>query len=196
MDNWGKAQDWEADWWGDCRNTFNEELKQLLYAEKMGLERAGDEYTPYKFDAQNKRILDIGGGPVSLLLKAKNLKSGVVLDPLKVPHWVKMRYEEAKIEFINAPAEEPIETKVPPFDEAWIYNVLQHTKDPYKIIKNAQKVAKVIRIFEWIDTPTNVGHPHTLKADKLNKWLNGTGKVEFVQKNSCNGLAYYGIFPT
>lgn len=199
---WENAQIWESKWWGTCQNTFNEEMKQLLYAQKMGLKGSPDAYSPYKFDAEDKSILDIGGGPVSLLLKCKNLKEGsAVLDPLEVPQWVHDRYEDAKIYHWQEPAETFNDNeelgKDLSYDEIWIYNVLQHTKDPQKIIKNARKWAKLIRIFEWVDTIENIGHPHILRAGKLNKWLGGKGKIENLKGQfGCTGKAYYGIFPT
>jgi len=33
--SWQKAQRWEKDWWGNCTNTFGEETKQLLYANRI-----------------------------------------------------------------------------------------------------------------------------------------------------------------
>ena len=82
------------------------------------------------------------------------------------------------------------------FDECWIYNVLQHCDVPRKIIQNARKASKLIRIFEWIETGTNEGHIHDLTEKDLNKWLKGEGKVEQLNESGCVGQAYYGIFPT
>ena len=36
--NWQQAQKLEAGFWGDCRDTFNEEAKQLVMAKAMGLD--------------------------------------------------------------------------------------------------------------------------------------------------------------
>jgi hypothetical protein len=218
---WEEAQKWEADWHGNCVNSLNEELKQLVYAHKMGLSITPTPKTPINFDLQGKSVLDIGGGAYSLLLKCVNFKTenegGLpmgtsVIDPIDHPEWVKMRYESAGIFFKRMAGEDlrattskidgdGLKENIPfdeddKFDEIWIYNVLQHTKDPEKIIANARKIGKLIRIFEWVETPVNVGHLHTLKEDKLNEWLGGEGKVEYIDKSGCKGLCYYGIFPT
>lgn len=197
LKNWGKANKWEEEWWGNCVNTLGEETKQLLYAQKMGLITAPTFKTPYRFDLQGKSVLDIGGGPVSILLKCENV-NGMVIDPLKFPEWVLSRYKEAGIKFSCMKGEEAEPEK--PFhevDEVWIYNVLPHCENPKKIIENAKELGKLIRIFEWIDTPTNIGHIHTLTEENLNKWLKGEGKVEQIKsQNTCFGKAYYGIFPT
>ena len=196
---WQKAQEFEKDWWGNCANTFGEETKQFLYADRMGLKTFHNGKSPFNFDIQ-KSILDIGGGPVSLLLKCKyqipkfpNFRR-VVTDPLKLPNWAKERYEKAGIEFYDDKGEDinSLKTK---FDEVWIYNVLQHTENPEKVIQNAKKVGRLIRIFEWIDTGTSDGHIHNLTEEKLNKWLGGEGKVEQLKgQNTCFGKCYYGVF--
>jgi hypothetical protein len=37
MSTWDEAQKFEEQFWGNCVNTFSEELKQRVYAEHMGL---------------------------------------------------------------------------------------------------------------------------------------------------------------
>lgn len=199
-EKWEQAQSWESDWWGNCGNTYGEEEKQWLYARKMLL---GDRMwhnrkSPYNIKMDGKTVIDIGGGPASLLLKCTGLVRGVVIDPLKVPTWVEMRYEEAGLEYIQMPAEELFDQMIEfhqPFDEAWIYNCLQHTQDPQKIIDNAFKVAKVVRIFEWLETRINEGHPHTFTKEMLDKMLGGEGKVSLLKGEAhCFGKAYHGLF--
>ena len=92
--NWKKAQEWEADWHGNCINSLNEEQKQIVYAEKMGLTLSPTPKTPYNFDLNGKSILDIGGGAYSLLLKCVNFTDSYVADPLvnRYPEWVIRRY--------------------------------------------------------------------------------------------------------
>lgn len=175
-------------------NTYGEEEKQLLYARKMGLGFYHNKKSPYNIDMGGRSVIDIGGGPVSLLLKCTNLVRGTVIDPLPVPHWVDLRYQEAGIDFQNIPAEKLHITQTV-YDEAWIYNCLQHTEDPEKIAKNALKVAKIVRVFEWINTGTNEGHPHSFTAEILNDYFGGEGKVEVLKGQAqCFGACWYGIF--
>jgi 2-polyprenyl-3-methyl-5-hydroxy-6-metoxy-1,4-benzoquinol methylase len=193
---WQDHQKWEAEWHGNCVNSFWEETKQIVYANRMGLipQMIAGKYPVY--DMQGKSVLDVGGGPYSLLLKCINVK-GSVIDPAKYPPWTLARYRAADIWHVRGPAEEMKEYKfmVPaPFDEVWCYNVLQHTISPAKIIKNMYDVAKVVRIFEWIETPPTVGHPHTLHAKDLDLWLKGTGKTEDINEHGCVGKCYYGVF--
>lgn len=192
LDTWHEAQKWEKSWWGNCTNTIGEDLKQFVYAQKMGLDIFENKKSPYNINAWGKNILDVGGGPTSLLLKCENLGECTVIDPCEYPDWVKKRYELAGIEYIKISGEEFVPWKN---DEVWIYNVLQHTKDPEKIIENAKNSSSIIRIFEWIDTETNAGHPHSLTKEKLDTWLGGEGKTEYLNgQNGCFGNCYYGIF--
>ena len=187
---WAKATEWERQWWAHCANTFGEEFKQLLYARKMGLKTFHDGKSPFNFDLEGKSVVDIGGGPCSLLLKCRNVR-GVVVDPCRYPAWVYGRYIEAGIKINSIPAEQ---LEIQGIDEAWIYNCLQHTQDPKEICRRARQAAKIIRVFEWIDTGTSEGHLHNLTEALLNEWLGGEGKVERVNENTAAGLAYYGIF--
>lgn len=190
---WSDCQEWEKSWHGDCAGTeFGERFKQIAYAKRMGLKFHHDGKSPFNIDCGGKSVLDIGGGPYSMLLFCKNVK-GTVIDPCEYPAWVRERYREAGIKLSRLAGEDMEEGG---FDCCWIYNCLQHAKDPEKIITNARKVSKLIRIFEWIDCGTSDGHPHELTESKLNEWLGGEGKVEQINENNAVGRCYYGIFPT
>lgn len=198
--DWNKVQEWEIEWWGDCINTYGEEEKQLVYAQKMGLRWFHNGKSPYNIDLEGKRVVDIGGGASSLLLKCVN--RGVscwVIDPIlkHTPRWIQQRYIDSNIIPLGVKGED-IDKMLPfsVYDEVWIYNVLQHTEIPGKIIRNAKRKSKIIRIFEWIDTPINDGHPHALSEKSLNEWLDGEGKTEVFNHYTLQGKAYYGIFPT
>ncbi len=177
----------EKSFWGDCTNTFGEETKQYVYARFMGLEKID-----WSFDVHHKRILDIGGGPVSMLLKAFTLSAGKVCDPIRYPAWVYERYAAKNIECATILGEDVHETG---WDEVWIYNVLQHTIDPEKIIHNALRAAPVLRLFEWLDFPPHPGHPQMLTEVDLTRWLLGRrGLVVQLNHDGCFGRSFSGVF--
>lgn len=190
---WTESQRWEQEWHGNCANSLGEEIKQVSYAERMGIRFANDGKTPYTIPCRGCSIVDIGGGPYSLLLKCVNAGHLVVVDPLEFPLWVYERYKVAGIEVLSVKGEDVC---LSGFDEAWIYNVLQHTEDPRSIIDNARAAAKTVRIFEWIDTAPTPGHPQTLTQTSLDKWLGGKGIVERMNDPSRRlyGACYYGVF--
>ena len=188
------AQEFERNWWAACNfNTFGEEAKQLTYAHLMGLVNEPREGKWPVYDLAGKSVIDLGGGPVSMLLKTVNGGRLTVVDPCPYPDWVGARYEAACIWQYEEGAE-GFEGDGG-YDEAWCYNCLQHVEDPEAVIATARRCANQLRIFEWVETETNVGHPHSLHADELNRWLGGTGTVGMVNENGAVGIAYWGIFP-
>lgn len=187
---WKKAQQWEKLWWSTCQNTVWEDVKQMALAPYLGLKIVPNAYTNYRIPLEGQSVLDIGGGPSSLLLKCENVK-GTVVDPCDYPKWVERRYKEVGIEYIKMKGED---IKDGEYEECWIYNCLQHTEDPKKIIDNARRVSKIIRIFEWINTGTNEGHLHSFTSEQLEDWLQGEGKVVKLNGNGLYGSAFYGVF--
>jgi hypothetical protein len=170
-EQWEAEQVFEQSWWDDCRNTFGEQAKHITYARKMGMVPFNDGGRWPLINTHEQKILDIGGGPVSMLLECQGLSRAVVVDPCVYPEWTVGRYRSVGVELIRMPAEdyEPDEL----FDEVWCYNVLQHTADPEAIVAMMRRSAKLIRIFEWIDFPTSPGHPHELNATSLRAGLGG-----------------------
>lgn len=192
MTQWEQAQEWEKSWWKNCSNTVWEDVKQINLAKYLGLKVVPNEYTQYRIPLNKQSVLDIGGGPSSLLLKCENYRYAVVADPCDYPEWVRERYKNARISNWKQKGESLIGEN--PFDEVWIYNCLQHTEDPEKIIRNAQKIGKIIRLFEWINTGVNAGHPHSFTKEWFEDRLHGEGKVVNLNENGLYGEAFYGIF--
>ncbi len=184
------AQEFEAAWWGNCCNTFSEECKQIAYASRMGLSALNVEGHWPVFDLQGVSVLDIGGGPASMLLKCVDLGKGcVVADPCPYPDWVGVRYEAHGVKYTRTAGEK---IRLRGFDEVWVYNVLQHVVDPERVIANALRAGRVLRIFEWLETPPSEGHPHTLTAGDLDTWIGVEGNVGFIDEQGAVGLAYSG----
>ena len=177
----------ESQYWGDCCNTFDEDQKHYVYARYMGLKQVG-----YSFDVGGARIIDIGGGPTSMLLKTINLAArSLVVDPLLYPMWTYDRYSAKGIDSLVVRGEDIFEQG---YDECWIYNCLQHTDDPERIIKNALNAAKTLRIFEWIDVPAHDGHPIELTKQKLDAWIGNEGQTIRLAESGCFGKAYFNTY--
>ena len=188
---WRDESEWEKDWWGTCQNTYAEEAKQQVYAEKMGLKATALDGKYPVYDLEGASVLDIGGGPVSMLLKGVHYGDCLVADPCNYPSWINERYKEAGIGYLKKKGED---LELVGYDEVWIYNVLQHTDEPHKIARNALRAGKIVRVFEWIDTYVSKGHPHVLTEKHLNKWFKGEGRVETLNDRGCRGKAWYGVF--
>lgn len=180
MNKWSVAQSHEAQFWNDCTKTFVEEQKQFFYATRMKLHF--NDYPLSNIDFHGKSVLDVGSGPTSLLLRSENYSKALAVDPLMdtFPSWVKDRYHSVGIETLASGGED-IDTTMR-FDEALLYNVLQHTIDPELIAHKLLRVAKTVRVFEWIDVASDDLHPHILTEEGLNKWFGTKGMVEKVHE--------------
>lgn len=191
MNKWKQAQEWEREWWNTCQNTTWEDVKQMNLAPYLGLQIVPNEYTNYRIPLNGETVLDIGGGPSSLLLKCENVK-GTVVDPCDYPEWVAQRYKESGIDYVKQKGEE-IGTEGK-YDEIWIYNCLQHTDNPKKIIQNALRIGKLIRVFEWVNTRVNEGHLHSFTREQLEEWLGGRGQVVKLSGGGLYGEVFHGVF--
>ena len=187
--------DYEREWWGNCANTYSEETKQHLYAPRMGLtEIEGAGHAP-TFDLGEASVMDIGSGPASLLLKCANGGALVVVEPCDYPPWVWSRYEQCGILVARMLGEDLIRQGFAgKFDEAWIYNVLQHVDDPELVVRNAMNVARKLRLFEWTGIPAYDGHPHEILATDLRLWIGAPLTVEEIDESGAVGTAFFGVF--
>jgi hypothetical protein len=164
MTVWREAQKAEMKWWGNCVNTLAVEIEQMDAAILMGL----DCYSSAVHTKGN--IVDIGGGPVSLLLKAQGWSRGVVVDPGEFPAWVGARYADAGIEVLQIPGEVFLVAPSVDPDEIWIYNTLQHVLDPELIVRESIRLAPIVRLFEWVGYEKNDCHIHTLDPEEIERW--------------------------
>lgn len=186
---WESHNEWERQWWGDCKDTFDEQIKQETYVKLMKLDQFSAQR--HSFNLRGMSVLDIGGGPVSLLLRCYNYRRAVVVDPGDYPQWVADRYKIAGIEYIKKKAEEVVFDEK--FDEAWFYNCLQHVQDPAAIIQMVIKSAKKIRIAEVLNIGIYPGHPQNLTREALDNLFGREGLVE--EKNeAAKGVFYFGVF--
>ncbi len=64
----------------------------------------------------------------------------------------------------------------PPVAETWLFNCLQHVRDPELVIAKAKETSGVIRFFEPVDYPTCVYHPHTFTQDNFERWFGDSVK--------------------
>lgn len=172
-------------------NTYGEETKQLVYARLMGLQALTVDAKWPAYDLGGRSVLDIGGGPTSLLLKCVNGGRRVVADPADWPGWVGERYAGAGIEYVREPGEKRRRWR---FDEVWLYNVLQHVGYPERLVARARAAGKVVRAFDWLDTAVADGHPHTLRQRDMDRWFGGTGAVVDLAESECYGRSWSGVF--
>lgn len=180
---WAADQQWERNWWGlDWAPHWDDEIKkQDGYFRLIGF--------PDNRDFGTKRILDVGGGPISILQRSNHGSPNGwsrSVDPIEVSDATRKRYQEAEVEFLNIKAEgmpapgfltqEGVTAEAVVFDEIWMYNLLQHTDDPHEIMRRmiaCSKPGTVFRIFEWIDLGICPGHPQNLTEEMFAQHFGG-----------------------
>ena len=153
-DRWAEAQAGElAFWTKQDRSLLAREL-DTLYADWLGINA---------HMAKGLNVLDIGGGPMPLaVLMNLPVKTYTVVDPLPyvdtgiVSHLSMSRVQITAEDYVGNVA-----------DEAWGYNVLQHVIDPAAVIRTAKQHARVVRWFDWVDTPIEDHHPHSISSEWL-----------------------------
>lgn len=129
-------------------------------------------------------VIDVGCGPDSRLLDHMNCRESVALDPLTFSGDAEEQYKVQKIPRVVMAAEDfkPWDTweRFSGWDEAWCYNCLQHTRDPWLVLKHLTRYARsTVRLFEWVDVPTDRLHLHVLTPDLLRSQFDSSWSPQF-----------------
>ncbi len=149
---WQEAQAGELEFWKSEDRSALARYLDKIYAEALGI-------TPESVAGLS--VLDIGGGPYPMAeLMRLPVGSLTVLDPL--PWQIELVPQFTRVPL---PAEDFVG---PMYDEVWGYNVLQHVRDPGKVLQTAKDHAALrVRWYDWVDSKIEAHHPHSLKADWL-----------------------------
>jgi len=183
---WADAQVWERNWWMTAVGQHEvERFKNGIVADMLNIR-----------DVSNKSVLDIGCGPFSLLQRFRAQRA-VAVDPLHYGEHEQL-YADANIERVIGCGEDLDVQTLGEFDEVWIYNVLQHVKDPSRILCNAAKLGKRVRLFEWVNIPAYTGHLHVLTPFLLKapfqNWVTRHEAHGFLNHSDLNGDYFLGVF--
>lgn len=126
------------------------------------------DYLGIEPDQQGAMIVEIGCGPYPATSFVVNLEP-ILIEPLGFNQLNRM----IGAQWIRAPFED---TEIKQADEVWLFNCIQHVRDPELVITKAKEIAKVIRFFEPVDYPTCVYHPHTFTQDDFVRWFGDSVK--------------------
>lgn len=108
------------------------------------------------------RVVEIGPADFPALAYCSGTQNCLIIEPLPSDHL--RRFD---LPIVQGLAEnEHYEA-----DEVWLFNVLQHVLDPYKIVERAKKQTKVIRFFEPINYGVNDAHSWNLTMEMFKEWF-------------------------
>jgi hypothetical protein len=175
--NWVEAQKYERNWWLTSSDQHAwEQSKADLVAGFIRI----DQGSP------NHSIIDIGSGPFSILQRV-SVKSGTALDPIDFGP-LEAGYHRCGIRRLIKRAEDLSEADGH-WDEAWIYNCLQHVENPEAVLDATRVVADLVRIFEWVNLEPYPGHLHKLTPERLrNGFQTWKAHLECTGKLNSSGL--------
>lgn len=175
--NWQKLSN------STLNNQYDYELNHHINIENFAQDRAAHSFMKRELeivpDQKGKRILDVGGGPQSMLLDCFDFEYGEVVDPINYPQHIKKLsslYPACNITFTHSSIEDYENKEV--FDEVWCYNVLPHAKDKYLFFNSILRCVRdggILRIMEpW--NPGYEGHPLKVDGNTFN-YIKAFGKI-------------------
>ena len=117
---------------------------------------------------RGKTILEIGGSNYPISAHAIGFKKAINIEPLyeQFSEESKLWIKEKGVQVIPLPFEDFETNEL--FDEVWFFNVLQHVMaNPRELLQKAKRLGKIIRVFEPINTGTNISHPWEITQQML-----------------------------
>ena len=166
MERWAIAQNEEFKHHQDL-NLSAYETSHIIIAKYLNMD--------YKKDFKDKVIVEVGCAAQPHLLQCKsNFKKAYAVEPL-IDRWPK----EIKQNWLDndiVPVSEPYEmVNFGEVDETWFFNVVQHVICPEEMLLKAKKTSKIIRVFESINQPADIAHPHIITKDLFTEVLGDGG---------------------
>ena len=171
------ASNTEAGWYFEYINKYEHEEDWHNKPGHMIMTAAGHSIFKKELDIgldqTNKTILDIGGGPHSILLDCNDFTEGVIVDPIdyrQTFEGLEEVFGKCNIDFVPTEMEN-YDSKGKTFDEIWCYNVLPHADDEKEFFDSLLKCCKpgtIIKITEPINLLPYEGHPLYVTPDTFN----------------------------
>ena len=93
-------------------------------------------------------------------------------------------FESDGIEVLQVRGEDVDST---PFDEVWLYNVLQHVQNYKKVIEKCFECGRLIRVFEWVYTGIDGAHLNTFTPEQYDDLFKTEGSVVVPANNTTKG---------
>lgn len=130
------------------------------------------QYLSIPFEQSGKTIIEVGSGPFPASGFC-NSSTRILFEPI----WFAELEEATKNPDTKwyRQALEDVEV-LPNADEAFLFNCLQHVRDPEVVVERCKQMAPVVRFFEPVDYPTCVYHPHTFTQDDFVRWFGDSVK--------------------
>jgi len=151
-------------------------------------------YLGMDVNQKGKSIAEVGCGPYPSVLYC-SYSLAVLYEPLGYDALRVAAVDKEGVVWFQQAFEDVI--RPPHTDELWLFNCLQHVRDPEKVVEKAKETSRVIRFFEPIDFGTSEPHPHTFSIDDFTRWFGQAnrykgGSAEGFHTADCAYGSWYG----
>lgn len=143
----------------------------------IGLEAYFQSYRQYfefldlDFNCKGKTIIEIGPADYPALTFCHSYSIGYIIEPMP-SSILKELVKGKKLVHIDQPAEDITWSMFDiPVHEVWMFNLLQHVKDPDYIINKSKEIAQKICFFEPINCGTNDCHLWSFDLDYFRRYF-------------------------
>lgn len=163
------------------------ERKQHTYSMEEGYSHYEDSYRQYlnyvgsSFYPIGKTIVEIGPADFPALGYCTGYHKGVIIEPMPSELLRNIVASKSGLILNTNPAEE-FTLAYSNNTEVWLFNVLQHVKDPHAIVENCKRFAGTIRFFEPINCGTDACHLWNLTMEMFGDWF-GKENVNYYPPN-------------
>jgi hypothetical protein len=184
IERWKEAQQAET--------KYHRDPKEKLLKIYRDSYRQYFKYVGLGNDLQGKKIIEIGPAHIPALYFCTNYE-GVIIEPMESEILRDITIEK-NIRLIKEPAEY---VDLKGYDEAWLFNVLQHVIDPDLLIYNIKRSVKLIRFFEPVNMGTAPQHPHAFTINDFINWFFTDTKIYPAKPSAKNFHTHeccYGVY--
>lgn len=138
-------------------------------------------------------VTEVGPADHPALMYCSNYSQSCIIEPMP-SNKLSAFCASNKILLFKQPVE--LIEEMPPTNEYWLFNVMQHIIDPDVFIDKIKRSANRIRFFEPINYPTSTHHPHEYTHQDFTNWFGDCAK--FYKGGSIPGFhesdCAYGVY--
>lgn len=165
-DGWTEVKAITEERWHEAQ--VDEQAMHDRVSMEEGLAMWGKDYKIYfsrlgmTWHQGGKTIIEVGCAGFPALHFCSGYEKGYLVEPMPSENLLSIAGMHDRLEVVKQKFED---VEIKGADEIWLFNVLQHVKDPNLFLKKARELAPVVRFFEPVNWPTCSFHPHTFTYD-------------------------------
>lgn len=179
-DGWTEVKGITEERWHEAQ--VDEQAMHDRVGMEEGLAMWGKDYKIYfsrlgmTWHQGGKTIIEVGCAGFPALHFCSGYAKGYLVEPMPSANLKAITGMHDRLEIVPLKFED---VEIKGADEVWLFNVLQHVKDPNLFLKKARELAPVVRFFEPVNWPTCSFHPHTFTYDYYRRQFSAAAVKEY-----------------